>query len=117
MFDWFGKTFRRREYPTWNDVPDWNKVNNDMNKITEDMEKVIPFPETAKAPPMPEVKAPKEKSTVFYRFGVTNNNRLAFQLGYSELTMNKQGVQNLIDQLEFFKSQLDDFDEEDETMS
>lgn len=70
---------------------------------------VVKFPEPKAVPPMPEVEPPKEEpSTIFYRFGVTNNNRLALQMGYSEITMSKQGVQNLIDQLEFFKNQLED---------
>lgn len=52
--------------------------------------------------------APKEKdATVFYRLGVTDNNRVAFQMGYSEITMNRQGCQNLIDQLTFFMNQLE----------
>lgn len=64
--------------------------------------------------PLPKAPEPaREKpSTIFYRFGVTDNNRLSFQMGYSEITMNKQGVQNLINQLEFFKEQL--YDEADE---
>lgn len=50
---------------------------------------VVPFPEKKKdyVPPDP---VPEQPSTVFYRFGITSNNRLAFQVGYSELTMNKQ---------------------------
>lgn len=67
---------------------------------------VVPFPTKDKAPEVPE---PKEKpTTVFYRFGITDNNRLAFQMGYSEITMSKEGVQNLIDQLEFYKASLAD---------
>ena len=74
---------------------------------------VVKFPELTKpTPPMPEVKPPKEDPKVFYRFGVTDNNRVAFQMGYSELTMNKQGCQNLIDQLTFFMNQLEDDSEE-----
>ncbi len=84
MFNWFGK-----------------KDNNPTN--------VIPFPEPKAVPPVP---APEKPATIFYRFGVTDNNRLAFQMGYSEITMNKAGVQNLINQLEYFKLQLQDEDEE-----
>ena len=72
---------------------------------------VVPFPEPKSTPAVPKVEPPPEKEkpvTVFYRFGITDQNRLAFQMGYSELTMNKAGVQNLIDQLEFFKNQLVD---------
>ena len=76
---------------------------------------VIPFPGELKQdrgsgetkPPGPN--PPKEDSTtIFYRFGITDRNRLAFQMGYSEITMSKEGVQNLIDQLEFYKARMDD---------
>lgn len=87
---------------------DWFKSKD------KDSSNVVKFPELTKpVPAMPEVKTPKEpEAKVFYRFGVTDNNRIAFQMGYSELTMNKQGVQNLIDQLEFFKAQLGDDENE-----
>lgn len=78
---------------------DWFK-----NKGKDDA-KVIPFPELKSVPPVPE---PEKPATVFYRFGITDKNRLAFQMGYSEITMNRQGVQSLIDQLEFFKEQLEE---------
>lgn len=71
---------------------------------------VVPFPES-KIPTTPTpTPEPEKPSTIFYRFGITDNNRLAFQMGYSEITMNKAGVQNLIDQLEFFKEKLSDED-------
>ena len=69
---------------------------------------VVKFPELKEVPPMPEVKPPKEESRVFYRFGVTDNNRVAFQMGYSEITMNKQGCKAMVDQLTFFMNQLED---------
>lgn len=79
----------------------------------KDSSNVVKFPELKTVPPVPEVKPPKEpEAKVYYRFGVTDNNRIAFQMGYSEITMNKQGVQNLIDQLEFFKEQLEDSEDE-----
>jgi hypothetical protein len=108
MFGWF-KNIGRREYPTWKDVPDWNKVNDDMKKITDDMSKVVPFPEL-KAVPAPEPE-PEKPGRVFYRLGLTDNNRVAISMYYGELTMNGPGVQRLIDQLEFYKSQLEDEDE------
>ncbi len=88
---------------------DWFKKNKTPSNV-------VPFPEPKEQPKMPYVvppaPEPEKPAKIFYRFGITDNNRLAFQMGYSELTMNKQGVQNLIDQLEFFKSQLDDGTEE-----
>lgn len=67
---------------------------------------VVPFPEKkAYIPPEDPKPAP---ATVYYRLGVTDNNRLAFNMGYTEITMNKQGVQNMIDQLTFFRDQLED---------
>ena len=72
---------------------------------------VVPFPEHKSTPAVPKVEPPPEKEkppTVFYRFGITDQNRLAFQMGYSEITMTKLGVQNLIDLLESFRDQLVD---------
>jgi hypothetical protein len=109
MFDWFGKAFGRREYTTWKDVPAWEKVENDMDKVANDMSKVIPFPEL-KAAPEPEPE-PEKPGRVFYRMGLTDNNRVALSMYYGEITMNGAGVQRLIDQLEFFKGQLSEDDE------
>jgi hypothetical protein len=113
MFDWFDKLFRRREYstyPTWEDVPPWNKVEDDTSKVGDDMSKVIQFPALKAAPePAPE---PEQPAKIFYRLGLTDNNRVAFSLSYGEVTMNRDGVQRLIDQLEFYKSQLDEETEE-----
>lgn len=75
---------------------------------------VYNLPKPKAVPPAPEVKPPKEEeekpAKIFYRFGITDNNRVAFSMGYSEITMNKAGCQQMIDQLEFFKSQLYDED-------
>ncbi len=101
MFDWFGKAFSRREYPTWKDVPAWDKIN-DMEKVGNDMSKVIQFPELKTAP----APAQEEPGRVFYRLGLTENNRVALSMYYGEVSMNREGVQNLIDQLEFYKSML-----------
>ena len=99
MFDWFDKTFRRREYTV--------DQKTDLEKIGQDMSKVIPFPEPKSVPPMPQVQPPKEEpAKTYYRLGLTDNNRVSFQMGYSEITMNKEGVQNLIDQLTVFMNQL-----------
>jgi hypothetical protein len=77
MFDWF----KKRDYTN-----------------------VVPmFPDQV---PFVEPPVPKKEPKTYYTFGVTDNNCLAFTLGYTTLTMNRKGVQHLIDQFEFFKNQL-----------
>jgi len=61
---------------------------------------VVKFPEPPKMPP------PKSETKVFYRIGVTDDNTVSLQVGYSELTMNRTGVDNLIQQLQVFRDQL-----------
>ncbi len=73
---------------------------------------VVPFPEPKSVPKMPEVESPKKDPVTFYRLGLTNNNRVSFNMGYSEITMNAEGCQQMIDQLAFFQSQLQKEDEE-----
>lgn len=88
---------RKNQKPLWS-VPD--PADYGINR--EDAQ-----PEPERTPSMPEVNPPKEKdATVFYRFGVTDNDRISLQIGYSEITMNRRGCQNLIDQLTFFMNQL-----------
>jgi hypothetical protein len=78
MFDWF----KKRDYTN-----------------------VVPmFPDQVPFDDEPSV--PKKESKTYYTFGVTDDNRLAFTMGYTTLTMNRPGVQHLIDQLEFFRDQL-----------
>jgi hypothetical protein len=102
MFDWFGKAFGRREYSTWKDVP----PPTDMEKVGNDMSKVIPFPELKVAPPpMPEVEKPAK---IFYRLGLTDDNRVALSVGIMEITMSKVGVEHMIQQLQVFRDQLED---------
>ena len=79
MFDWF----KKREYSN-----------------------VVEFPELKPVDPV-EPPAPKEKDpAIHYTIGHTDDNRVAFRLGYSTLMMNYQGVQTLIDQLELYQEQL-----------
>ena len=67
---------------------------------------VVPFPAPKAVAPV-EPPAPKEKDpAIHYTIGHTDDNRVAFRLGYSTLMMNYQGVQTLIDQLELYKDQL-----------
>jgi hypothetical protein len=110
MFDWFRNLFGRREYSTWKDVPAWDKVNDDMEKVGNDMSKVIQFPEL-KTVPAPEPE-PEKPGRVFYRLGLTDNNRVAISMYYGEITMNSTAVQSMIDQLEFYKGQLKEDEDE-----
>ena len=67
---------------------------------------VVPFPAPKAVspvkPPTPEEKDP----TTYYSIGHTDDNRVTLRMGYTTLTMNYQGVQNLIDQLELYQQQL-----------
>jgi hypothetical protein len=77
----------------------------DLFKRNKMPKNVVPFP--APAPKLVEPpEPPKPEPKTYYTFGLTDNNRVSFQMGYTTLTMNDAGVQQLIDQLEFFKSQL-----------
>jgi hypothetical protein len=55
---------------------------------------------------VPTTPVPEKPATVYYRIGVTNNNRVSLQMGYSEVTMNREGVESLIKQLSVFRDQL-----------
>lgn len=88
MFDWF------------------KKKNSESNNV-------VPFPKPEAVPYISSPEESEKPATVFYRLGVTDKNRLAFQMGYSEITMNRQGVQNMIDQLSFFRDQLQEETEND----
>ena len=82
----------------------WLKGKNKMP------DNVVPFPEPKEIPKMPYVVPPEPtpEPKTFYTFGLTDDNRLNFTMGYTTLTMNDAGVEKLIEQLEFFKSQLKD---------
>lgn len=85
MFDWFNK----------------DKAPNN----------VVPFPT-----PAPYVEPPKEPetpATTYYRLGLTNNGRVSFQMGYSEITMNAGGIDNMIKQLEVFRDQVLQYENDD----
>lgn len=86
MFDWFNK----KETPKY--MPEGPGLKNYLSDTTE------------------EIKEPEKKRTgqTMYSIGLTDENRVSFRMGYSEITMNPQGVQNMIDQLELFKQQIMD---------
>lgn len=66
---------------------------------------------------VPEVTPPKEEkpATTFYRLGITSNSRVSFQMGYSEITMNADGIDNMIKQLELFRDQIREYEEHGDT--
>lgn len=86
-------------------------------EFVDEASNVYNLPRLKSVPPTPEVEPPKEEpAKIFYRLGLTDNNRVAFSMGYSEITMNHAGVQQMIDQLKFFQSQIpedDDIDPDD----
>ena len=78
----------------------------DLFKKNKMPKNVVPFPAPRAVAPV-EPPAPKEKDpTTYYEIGHTSDNRVSLKMGYTTLTMNYQGVQNLIDQLELYQSQL-----------
>ena len=84
---------------------DWFKNSEHKNVVS------LPFPKPV-AVPYVEPPTPKEKDpSIHYTIGHTDNNRIAFKVGYSTLTMNRVGAQQLIDQLELYKSQLHEEEE------
>lgn len=98
MFDWFSRKYGRR--------CSTGDMTSDMDKVANDMSKVVPFPELKAVPALePEHEKP---GRVFYRLGLSDNNRVSLSMYYGEILMNGPGVQRLIDQLEFYKSQLED---------
>ena len=87
------------KFPTWNDLPPPDAG----------------LPKPKLVPPMPEVVPPKEEpAKIYYRIGVTDQQRISFSLGVSEITMNKMGCQHMIEQLTVFMNQLEDTEKEGE---
>lgn len=106
MFDWFDKIFRRREYTT--------DQKTNLEKISKDMNNDIPFPKLKTDSELTQCRTDTPVK-IYYRLGLTDNNRVSFQMGYSEITMNKEGVNNLIKQLQVFRDQIKEESEEDES--
>jgi hypothetical protein len=89
---------------------EWDKRMFDFFKSRKEREEeynnVVKFPA-----PVPQVEPPVEPekpAKIFYRIGATDQNRVAFSMGQMEITMNKQGCQQMIDQLTVFMNQIDD---------
>lgn len=99
MFEWF-RNYRKSE----------GSVAEDMNKVINDMSNVYNLPTPKLVPPMPEVESLKKEQPgkIYYRFGLADNNRVAFSMAYSEITLNQQGCRQMIDQLTFFMNQLEE---------
>jgi hypothetical protein len=49
---------------------------------------------------------PPQPEELHYSIGITSEDRIALKIGYTTLTMNKTGCENLIEQLEVFIKQL-----------
>lgn len=75
---------------------------------TPDYNNVVKFPEQVKSP---YIEPPEKDATVFYTLGHTDDNRISIKMGYTTLTMNRLGIEHLIEQLEVFKNQLRDNEE------
>jgi hypothetical protein len=79
---------------------------------------VVEFPTPRVVPPMPYIVPPEPEvekpARVFYRLGVTDKNRVALSMGVTEITMTKAGVENLIQQLQVFRDQLQDEEQDEE---
>jgi hypothetical protein len=55
-------------------------------------------------PEIPKIEPPKQEQEC-YSIGITNDNRITLRVGYTTLTMNQEGVLNLIEALELFAKQ------------
>lgn len=75
---------------------------------------VVPFPEPKSEAPIFPDQVPYEDekpATTYYRLGITSNSRVSFQMGYSEITMNADGINNMIKQLECFRDQILEYED------
>ena len=79
-----------------------------------DYSNVVKFPEPKSVPYIEPPATPEKPPTTFYRLGITNNSRVSFQMGYSEITMNADGVDNMIRQLQVFRDQVREYEEQDD---
>ena len=78
----------------------------DLFKKNKMPKNVVPFPAPQAVPKVEPPKEPEKPATTYYRLGITNNGRVSFQMGYSEITMNAGGIDNMIAQLECFRDQI-----------
>ena len=66
-------------------------------------EKLVKFPEPKMADPVPPKEEKEKPVTTYYRMGLTDNHRVSFSMGYSEITMNADGLTTIIKQLEVYR--------------
>lgn len=89
---------------------DFFKFKKNVEEAKDNVYKLPKLVEpTQPIPPRPEPKK-EDPVTTFYRLGFTNNERVSFQMGYSEITMNRAGINSMIKMLEAFRDQLPDGD-------
>lgn len=74
---------------------------------------VVKFPAPQAVPYVEPPKEPEKPVTTYYRLGITSNSRVSFQMGYSEITMNADGINNMIKQLELFRDQIQEYEDHD----
>ena len=74
---------------------------------------VYNLPKPTLVPPIEPPAEPEKPVTTYYRLGITSNSRVSFQMGYSEITMNADGVDNMIRQLQVFRDQIREYEEHD----
>ena len=74
---------------------------------------VVSFPKPESAPLVPYIAptALEKPAITYYRLGITDNSRVSLQMGYSEITMNAAGIDNMIKQLECFRDQIKQYEE------
>ena len=83
----------------------WDKNMFDWFNKDKTPSNVVPFPEVPKTPYIVP-PSPKKEAETYYSIGITDDHRMSLRMGYSTLTMNREGCQNLIDQLTVFMNQL-----------
>jgi hypothetical protein len=81
-----------------------------FNLFGREKSNVVQFPET-KTPYIEPPAEPEKPATTYYRLGITSNSRVSFQMGYSEITMNADGVDNMIRQLQVFRDQIREYED------
>jgi hypothetical protein len=91
---------------------EWDRKMFNWFDKKPDYANVVKFPEPKAVPENPYIAPPEPEipAKIFYRIGATDKNRVAFSMGHMEITMNKEGCQNMIAQLSVFMDQLYDED-------